>query len=427
MRHCLIISPHFPPSTVAGVHRARHLANHLPAHGWDPTIICVDPSHHVEALDPGLAALVRADARVIRTGAIPVGWTRPFGLVGEIGLRGFWHLRAGISRCIADRRPDVIMITGSPFYPLLLSGWIRRRWGIPVLIDLQDPWVSRDGASRRQWTKGWLAHRLACLLEPAAVRGASWITSVSDRQNQEMAERYPDLDAARMTAIPIGGDPADFASIGNESLRKSGTGEFLFSYVGTALPRSNPVLELLFRGLRLLSDTRPQIAERLRFRFIGTSNQPGIGGSPRVLPFAEAAGVAHMVTEQPGRIPFLEALRTLVTSDATLMIGSDEPHYTASKIYPCLMAGRPYLSLFHSESSAHRILKEAGGGMSLSFADPADLTEMVHTVAAGLTAIVERPESLGAIDPAAYADFTADAVSGEFAHLFDRLALEAAS
>ena len=37
------------------------------------------------------------------------------------------------------------------------------------------------------------------------------------------------------------------------------------------------------------------------------------------------------------------------------------------------MSGRPFLSLFHSASSAHRILADAGGGYALSFATPDEL------------------------------------------------------
>ena len=58
MPNCLIVSPHFPPSTLAGVHRARHLAKHLPAHGWEPVVIAVDPAQHVEAKDPKQRRLV---------------------------------------------------------------------------------------------------------------------------------------------------------------------------------------------------------------------------------------------------------------------------------------------------------------------------------------------------------------------------------
>lgn len=418
MRHCLIVSPHFPPSTVAGVHRARHLAKHLPAHGWDPTVICVDPRHHVERLDPDLATLVPSSLDIVTTGATPVALTRPFGLVGEIGLRGFFHLRAAIAACIAQRRPDAVLITGSPFYPMLLASWIKRRWGIQVILDFQDPWVSSEGATRTRWTKGWLSYRLAALLEPRAVRGASWITSVSDRQNRDMAKRYPALALERMSAIPIGGDPEDFAALRDADTRPAVNDRIAFSFVGTAMPRSTPLLDALFRGLAHLRDTRPALAERVSMRFVGTSNQPGERSDYRVLPLAQAAGVADLITEEPGRVPYLDALRLLATTSATLMIGSDEPHYTASKIYPCLMSGRPFLSLFHAESSAHAILTRAGGGVPLAFTTPEQLNALVPAIAEALARIITDPASLGRIAPAAFAPFTAHAVAGEFARVF---------
>jgi Glycosyl transferase 4-like domain len=423
VRHCLIISPHFPPSTLAGVHRARHLAKHLPRHGWLTTVVCVDPRQHVEPLDPELAQLVPAGTSIIKVGAIPVAWTRPFGLIGEIGLRGFFHLRAAIAHSVEQRRPDAILITGSPFYPMLLSGWIRRKWDIPVVLDFQDPWVSREGASRRRWSKGRLSHRLAVMLEPWAVRAASWITSVSGRQNEEMAERYPDLDPRRMAAIPIGGDPEDFAAL-REMLPTGGKPDRItFSYVGTALPRSTPLFEALFGGIAELRRRNPGVCERIAFRFVGTSNQPGRDCDFRLTHLAAAAGVADIVSEEPGRVPYLEALRILATTDATLMIGSDEPHYTASKIYPCLMSGRPFLSLFHPDSSAHHILSTAGGGIPLAYSLDGQLGETKQSVADAIERIVVSPRSLGVINPAAYADYTADAVAAQFADVFERAGL----
>ena len=401
------------------MHRARHLAKHLPTYGWVPTVVCIDPRQHVEPLDLELAKLVPSDAKIIKTGAIPAAWTRPFGLVGEIGLRGFFHLRATIARSIEEERPDVVLITGSPFYPMLLSGWVRQNWGIPVVLDFQDPWVSHEGASRKRWTKGWLAHRLAIALEPKALKGASWITSVSDRQNQEMAARYSGFDSRRMSAIPIGGDPEDFSALRNCSATGINT-QFVFSYVGTALPRSTPLLEVLFRGIAKLRARNPALAARLAFRFVGTSNQPGGNSGYRVLPFAEHAGIADIVSEEPPRVPYLEALRILATTDATLMIGSDEPHYTASKIYPCLMSGRPFLSLFHYESSAHRILTDAGGGVALAFSTVIELQELENAVADAIERIVLSPGALGSINNAAFADYTADAVSGMFADVFEQ-------
>lgn len=422
-RTVLIVSPHFPPSTLAGVHRARHLAKHLPAHGWRPVVVCVDERFHTETLDPALAALVPASVEIVKTTALPAPLTRKIG-VGDIGLRGYHALKQALSRLIPSERPEVVFITGSPFYPLLLSGWIERRFGVPVVLDFQDPWVSAWGAQQKPFTKVWAAHRLARLLEPVAVRHAAYVTSVSDTQNAQMAARYPWLDATHMAAIPIGGDPEDF-----EALRRDPPADaevaldparIELSYVGAFLPRAAPLARVLFRALADLRARDPDLARRLRLNFVGSSNQPGGRGAYRVAPLAAEAGVGDLVREVPQRVPYLQALSLLANSSGVLMIGSDEPHYTASKIYPAMMSGRPFLSLFHASSSSHAILSAAGGGRALAFATDEELEALQPALVDALATLARDPASLGRLNPAAYAPYEARAVAGAFAEVFER-------
>jgi hypothetical protein len=42
MKKILIITPHYPPSNLAAVHRSRLFAQHLPSFGWEPVILTVD-------------------------------------------------------------------------------------------------------------------------------------------------------------------------------------------------------------------------------------------------------------------------------------------------------------------------------------------------------------------------------------------------
>ncbi|WP_338243121.1 glycosyltransferase [Aurantiacibacter hainanensis] len=423
MKSVLIVSPHFPPSTLAGVHRARHLLKHLPTHGWHTKVICVDPTHHVEKLDPELESLVPADAAIIKTGALPVSITRRFGIAGDIGLRGLAHIGAAIKQEMEASRPDVVMITGSPYYPMLLAGWIEKRWGVPVVLDFQDPWVTPVGAAAKVGTKAWLSHRIAVALEPVAIRSAAFITSVSDRQNQELAERHRCVDPARMAGIPIGGDPADFDALRDISKQKLlGAQSFpVLSYVGTALPRSAPLFRALLKGLALARTAILAPATKPIIRCVGTSNQPNDSATFRILPIASDEGVSEAVIEEPARVPFLDALGILANTSAVLMIGSDEPHYTASKIYPGMMSGRPFLALFHRASSAHSILSNAGGGIVLGFETPDELEGLPPKIAEAIVTLVTKPDSLGKVNQAAYANYTAHAVSGRFATIFDQL------
>src|SRR5262249_45935639 len=95
MKSVVLLSPHFPPATVAGVHRARHLAKHLPAAGWHPIVLCVHEAYYEEALDPDLGRLVPNTVETVKVAAISAGSTRRLGL-GDVSLRAFRSLRAAL-------------------------------------------------------------------------------------------------------------------------------------------------------------------------------------------------------------------------------------------------------------------------------------------------------------------------------------------
>ena len=425
-RRVLIVSPYFPSSMLAGVHRARHLAKHLPSHGWWPIVIRVDEAHYTERPDPTLAALVPDSVEQVRTAALPARLLR-FAGIGDIGLRGYVPIKRAIAKVASIRRPDAILITGSPFYPMLLSAWIKQHLNIPVVLDFQDPWVSTHGKTLQKWSKGGMVHRLAVIFEPRAVSHADFITSVSARQNDDLAARYAWIDRCRMAAIPIGGDPDDFkggpVGTGSDSEVRLDSGQINLSYVGTFWPRAAPTVRTLLQSAAALRKSHPKLAARLRLNFVGTSGHPNHYDAYRIRPIAEEEGVADLVFETPQRVPFLQALHIIGNSQGLLLLGSDEPHYTASKLYPALMSGRPYVSLFHRASSAHSILSQAGGGKALAFEAPEDLASMVTPLSDVLRTLALDPKSFGKIDPAAYAPYTASAVARQFAAIFDRLAL----
>lgn len=423
MKHILIVAPHFPPASLAGVHRARHLAKWLPKNGWTPVIIRVDESYYTETLDPALGKLVPKTVIQERVSAIPAGMMRKFG-IGDVGLRSFWSLKREIERSAKRYDAKAVLITGSPFYPMMLAGFIKNVLKLPVVLDFQDPWVSVWGETLPKFSKGGVVHQIATLLEPKALRSADYVTSVSDLQNEALAARYPWLNARKMAGIPIGGDPEDF-----DFLREVETdievpwldrSKLNLSYVGTFLPRAEPVVRALFKGVAQLNEKAPTLTENLKLNFIGTSNQPD-GTKKTVMPIAEQEGVSRVVAEIPNRIPFIDALRTLATSDGLLLIGSDEPHYTASKIYPGLMSGTPFLSIFQSKSSAHRILVEAGGGVCVDFSTLEELNQKVDTIADSLHRLILNGASFPCANASLYAEFTAEAVSSRYAKIFNEI------
>ena len=73
MKKILIIYPHFPPSNLAGVHRARLFAQHLPSYSWEPVILTVHEKYYEEKLDYNLEKLLPNNLRIEKVKAIPIG------------------------------------------------------------------------------------------------------------------------------------------------------------------------------------------------------------------------------------------------------------------------------------------------------------------------------------------------------------------
>ncbi len=421
---CIIVTPYFPPSTLAGVHRARHLAKHLPSAGWHPIILCVDERYHEQRLDPDLAGLVPDATEIVKVSAIPAKYTRPFG-VGEISIRGFCQLSKALFDLLKKRPIDVVLITGAPWYPMLLAPLLRKKYHVPVVLDFQDPWLSAVQMKESRLSKAWLSHVIGSFLQPIALRGASFITSVSDIQNQQLIERYPWLGPVNMAGLPIGADIDDFDhldisgnSIADEVLEKN---YINLAYVGTIWSSVMPTLRIFLQSLALLRDLAPELVVQLRVHFIGTSANPNDNTSYQVLPMAREEGVDQYLRELPRRIPYLQALSILRQSSGNIMLGSSERHYTASRVVPYLMAGRPYLSVYHADSHGHRILSKAGGGIALSFATHDELIALKNVIAASLHKLLTNAKSFQLPKPEAYANFEAGAVAQRYANIFQEL------
>jgi hypothetical protein len=167
----------------------------------------------------------------------------------------------------------------------------------------------------------------------------------------------------------------------------------------------------------------PDLGSRLRFTFVGTSNQPA-GGAARVEPIAAEEGVAELVREVPRRVPYLEALAVLRGSDLLLALGSDEPHYTASKIYPILLSGRPGLALFHESSTVCGVVRTAGGAHLVTYGEEAPALSRALEIAGALEGALRDPATVPPLNREALAPYLAPAIAGQFAEVFSRVSAD---
>lgn len=431
MRRVLMVSPHFPPDATAAAHRLRIIAPHLPHYGWLPTIVTVDPGGYDGALDTRLADLVPRDLRVIRCRAWRLAWTRRIG-VGDLGLRALAGLRRACLALLAEEPFDALFITIYPTYPAILGPMLKKRFGIPFVLDYQDPWVGAwgervgGGANGSVDFKSRVTRRVATALEPRVVAAADAITAVSADTCAQVLERYRSAPPV-VAAIPVGVEPADVAA-----LARAGSPNAFFDpcdgrqhvcYVGTLLPLGMATLTALLGAIARLRDELPALYARAQFHFFGTSNQRSGPAAERVMPIARQLGVAGQVTEVPLRIDYVDALRVQMDASAVLLLGSSEPHYTASKIYPALIARRPILAAFHERSSAVDVLRRVGGpsGVRLTtYGDDAPAGRLAGDLFRELTSVLQHPPR--ELPPAApLAEYSGEALAGRLAAVLDRV------
>ena len=434
-RRVLMITPHFPPDTGAATHRVRLLAPHLPEFGWQPTVLTVERTANEGRQDSALEAMLPPNLQIVRARAWSANWTRKLGM-GDLGLRAFTGLYREAARLLRAKKFDALFITIFPSYPALLGPVLKSRFHVPFVLDYQDPWVSAWGAEVGGGKNGSVdlksrLTRVAALrFEPIAVRAADAVTAVSAGTYEMIRERIPELKEIPCTAIPLGGEADDFAS-----LRKSphanqwfdrNDGNFHLCYVGTLLPLGFETLRAVFRAVALLRDSQPELYQRLRIHFFGTSNQTSGEPPERVMPVAHEFHIEQIVSEHALRINYLDALTVQVEASAILLMGSSEVHYTASKLYPALLSGRPLLAVYHAESSVTEIMKSVTSPpyaqlITYSANDPAE----THSaeIATALRTLVENPSNDQIEWPSSELDkFSARSLAGELAHVLDLVA-----
>jgi hypothetical protein len=373
MRRVAIIGAEFAPSNLPPSLRIRFFAGHLREFGWEPVVITARPEHYEWSVDPENERLLPGWLEVIRTPALSARFTRKLG-IGDIGMRSMWYHWRVLSKLCRHRKIDMVFIPVPPNVPMVLGRWAYRRFGVPYVIDYIDPWVTEYHRKlpRAQRPRKWLPdYLLARLLEPYTLRHASHIIGVSQGTTDSVISRYPWLTQADTTEIPYGGEPADFDYVLKHPRRNlifdAEDGLIHISYVGACIPAMHNTVRALFQAAKMGLERSSQIFSRLRLHFVGTTYAAHAGQDYQVMPIAEEMGVHGLVDEHPERVPYLDALQVLLDSHALAIIGSEFPHYTASKVFPYILARRPLLAIFHEASSVVKILKETQAGDVVTF------------------------------------------------------------
>jgi hypothetical protein len=347
-------------------------------------------------------------------------------------MRSLRHQWQALKRLCRETKVDLIFIPVPPYVPMVLGRLAHRKFGIPYVIDYIDPWVTEYywKLPKAQRPPKWpLAYAMSRLLEPFALKRVSHITGVSKGTTDSVVSRYKQLDKQDATEIPYGAEARDFAYLkrhprANPIFDKD-DGLLHVSCVGACIPSMHGTVRALFAAVSLGLDREPELFERLRLHFVGTSYAPNGTAVGAVDALACEAGIEANVTERTARVPYLHSLQIMMDSDSLCLLGSDEPHYTASKIFPYVLSRKPLLAIFHEDSSVVQILKDIDAGDAVVFNAQFPPDTRIEQISARLESMLSLPRhAVASTNWSAFDQYTTKAMTERLATSFDKATMK---
>ena len=363
MLNILIITSHYPPSNLAGVHRSRLFAKYLPQFGWNPIVLTVHEKYYEEKLDIELNELIPDGQQIEKTNAFPISRPR---LIGDLGLRAFFQLRKRANEIIKEKNIDFVYIIIPSFYLALLAPNLNKKHGIKIGIDYMDPWVHFFPGSERLFSRHWWSTKLSKYLESYVLKYTSLITSVAPNYVKPIFIRNAQFKQKIKTlSVPCGWDIDEQKLINNQFDTLSNVSrKFKLIYAGAFLPKSDQVLNDFLVCIK----NNIEYFHDVEIHFIGTGLSNSSQGRCSISQMADKMNLLNnIIFENPERITYLELLQHICQSSGIFILGSTESHYTPSKLFNAFVTQKPVFAILNSGSTAKNIIEDTNWGLVCTY------------------------------------------------------------
>ena len=335
------------------------------------TVLAVSPLYVENSIEEELLKTLPKSADIVQVSAISHSWTRLVGF-GGIGFRAYGSLKSAGDRILRYEGVDAVYFSSTVFASFLLGPYWKRKHGVPYFIDYQDPWwseyYSRPGAPKPPggWLKYGIVQWLARKNEGRVIRGAAGVTCVSGAYVEMLRKRYPDVPPEKFIELPFGAPERDFDFA--ERGRRDGSSE-VWRYIGRGGQDMSVAVKIFGKTVEELIKKGEVKTGKIDFQIAGTSYATRGRPEKTIEPILQEECSTIQVTERTDRIGYMETLKRLMGSDRLVLFGSDDAGYTASKLYPYILAKRPLLVICREESSVARIVRETKSAELITFGD----------------------------------------------------------
>jgi len=408
-RRVLLIAYYFPPLLGGGTFRPLKFAKYLPQFGWDPIVLCAEPTSNDEVDTALLAELPRSV--IIKR----VGHLHPKQI--ERGLLLFWNMlwkfrlrklaeyvepykvlrwippdpfvtwnfpayRVAL-KLVYEYKPDVLLTTTPPHSVQLVGLYLKRATGLPWIVDLRDPWTQNPFIS---YPTDWHLKQNQ-VWESQVFQRADRIISVTPKMTQDFLGLYGETMSPKICTIPNGFDPEDFY---REDFVRIPDKKLRFVYVGSLYGLQRP--DNFLMSVDCLVRERKIPEDHLCVEFIGTD---GVGS---LALYKDRAWLQH--TPQRSH---RDAVNSMLNASVLLLLVPREGQYIHSgKLFEYLGASRPILALAPLDSEASQIIQAAKAGVVVPPDDQKAISDAVMQFYSewknGVLQVVPNPEIVASFD-----------------------------
>jgi hypothetical protein len=377
----------------SGVQRTLSFSSHLQEYGWKPIVLTVSPWIY-ERAHPEQLADIPSSIQVSRTPALDAA--RHLAIGGRYWDRlalpdrwASWWLSA-VPRAlylIHRHRADAIWST----YPLatahLIGATLQLITRLPWVADFRDPMVEFVPHTGEYFPTNPALRRARLAIEEKAVRRGTRLVFCTAAAGRIVKDRYPDLDATRMSVIPNGYQEQPFLDAESRSMRPAAHGRSVLLHSGTVYPGADRDPTALFTALRELARQGHLNQSNFELRLRDPSNEKYFGA------LALKHEVGELVTIMPA-LPYREALGEMMSADGLLLLqGQTSNPAVPAKLYEYLRARRPIIALVHPEGETAATLR------SLCVDSMAPLTDAGASQRLLLTWMTARSHLTAALPP----------------------------
>ena len=371
-KRVLIISYHFPPLTRGGVFRSLKFARYLPEFGWDPIVLCAEPTA-ADVQDPALLDQLPPSVVVKRVGHLHPrqierrllqGWTllwrlrlrtlaghlEPYKVMQWIPPDPYitWNrpaYRAALE-LIREYQPSAILTTSPPHSTQLLGARLKRATDLPWIADFRDPWSENPFLNFPTKWHLWQSQRWETQVLSAANRVISVTGTMTDQFRQIACPGLPD----KFITIHNGFDSADFDE------RKRGNGGVngqVFRILYTGSLYGIQTADTFLMALDRLVDEGHISSNALIAEFMG---QDGTGAANT---HGNRSWFLHTL-EKPHEVAIDSTMEATVL---LALVPGQGAYITSSKLFEYLHTGRPILALAPLDSEASSIVRATRTGL----------------------------------------------------------------